>query len=69
MIQNILLSDDIQQQNDQLLLAIGPEGGWNEFELELLKQQNFQTVSAGSRILRTDVACIALLTLARELLK
>ena len=52
----------------QLLLAIGPEGGWNEFELELLEQHKFLPVSAGSRILRTDVACIALLTLAHELI-
>lgn len=58
---------DIKGDNNQLLLAIGPEGGWNEFELELLKQHNFQSVSAGTRILRTDVACIALLTLTREL--
>ncbi len=58
---------DIKPHNEQALLAIGPEGGWNEFEQDLLKEHKFQPASAGSRILRTDVACIALLTLTREL--
>ncbi len=51
-----------------VLLAVGPEGGWNEFELSLMQQHDFQCVSAGARVLRTDVACIALLALVRELL-
>lgn len=45
------------------LLAIGPEGGWNAFELSLLKQHRFEPISMGPRILRTDTACVALLAL------
>lgn len=45
------------------LLAIGPEGGWNAFELTLLKRHRFEPISMGPRILRTDTACIALLAL------
>lgn len=47
----------------RVLLAIGPEGGWNEFELGLLEARRFQRVGMGRRILRSDTACVALLTL------
>ena len=58
--------NEIERRNSRdIMLAIGPEGGWNDFELELLQQHNFQLVSAGERILRTDVACVSLITLAR----
>ncbi|MQA30490.1 MAG: RsmE family RNA methyltransferase [Luteitalea sp.] len=44
-----------------VLLAIGPEGGWNAFERDLLAAHHFEVISIGPRILRTDTACIALL--------
>lgn len=37
-------------------LAIGPEGGWVPFELELLAAQGFAGVSLGPRVLRVEVA-------------
>ncbi len=43
------------------LLAVGPEGGWSAFELDLLARHGFQRFSLGERILRTDTACIALI--------
>lgn len=39
-----------------LIVAIGPEGGWVPFELELLEQQGFVAASLGPRILRVEVA-------------
>jgi 16S rRNA (uracil1498-N3)-methyltransferase len=51
-----------------VLLAIGPEGGWNAFELELLGRHGFTTIGLGSRTLRTDTACVALLALLHEAL-
>ena len=48
---------------ERILLAVGPEGGWNSFELKLLGSHGFQPVGMGSRTLRTDTACIALLSL------
>jgi 16S rRNA (uracil1498-N3)-methyltransferase len=45
----------------RVLLAVGPEGGWNDFELSLLESHGFQCVSMGARTLRTDTACVALL--------
>jgi RsmE family RNA methyltransferase len=47
----------------RILLAVGPEGGWNRFELELLEAHTFRRVSMGARTLRTDTACIALLAI------
>jgi RsmE family RNA methyltransferase len=54
--------------NQRVLLAIGPEGGWNAYELALLKEHGFRGVSLGPRTLRVDTACIALLTLAHAAL-
>ena len=53
----------------RVLLAIGPEGGWNDFELDLLSRHRFEVVGLGPRILRTDTACIALLGLLHEALR
>ena len=53
---------------DRLLLAIGPEGGWNAFELGLLARRRFEPVSMGPRTLRTDTAVVALLALAHNAL-
>jgi RsmE family RNA methyltransferase len=50
----------------RVLLAIGPEGGWNEFEITLLEAHGFQPIGMGPRTLRTDTACIALLALVHE---
>jgi RsmE family RNA methyltransferase len=46
---------------DQTLVAIGPEGGWIDFEIDLLRQQGFRTFSLGPRILRVDTAVPAIL--------
>ena len=58
-----------ESQRPRVLLAIGPEGGWNDFELDLLARHAFVVVSLGPRVLRTDTACIALLTLLHEALR
>ena len=46
--------------DQRVLIAIGPEGGWNAFELALLQDHGFRPVSVGSRTLRVDTACTAL---------
>jgi 16S rRNA (uracil1498-N3)-methyltransferase len=55
--------------DERLLLAIGPEGGWNAFELDLLAAHGFQSVGMGPRTLRTDTACVALLALAHSAIR
>jgi len=52
----------------RVLLAVGPEGGWNDFERQLLQARGFRSVSMGSRTLRSDTACVALLTLVQSAL-
>jgi len=59
----------VPPQIHQALLAIGPEGGWTDFELKLLRKHGFNTISMGSRTLRTDTACIALLALVQDQLR
>jgi 16S rRNA (uracil1498-N3)-methyltransferase len=53
-------------QKGRVLLAIGPEGGWNAFELALLGAHGFRRVGMGPRTLRTDTACLALLALVHD---
>lgn len=53
----------------RVLLAIGPEGGWNQFELDLLHSHGFRSVGLGPRTLRSDTAAIALLALTHEAIR
>ena len=43
----------------EILLAIGPEGGWTDDELYLFQQSGWIPVSLGSTILRAETAAIA----------
>jgi 16S rRNA (uracil1498-N3)-methyltransferase len=58
-----------ERRDERILLAIGPEGGWNDFERSLLETHHFQSVGMGTRTLRTDTACVALLALMHAALK
>ena len=44
-----------------LTLAVGPEGGFNDFENELLERAGLTPVTLGRRVLRTEFAVAALL--------
>ncbi|MEW6594922.1 MAG: 16S rRNA (uracil(1498)-N(3))-methyltransferase [Thermodesulfobacteriota bacterium] len=46
---------------EQTILAIGPEGGWVDFELDRFTACGFQGFTLGPRILRVDSAVPALL--------
>ncbi|AKF08764.1 16S rRNA (uracil(1498)-N(3))-methyltransferase [Sandaracinus amylolyticus] len=52
----------------RVVIAIGPEGGWNDFERALLVSRGFEPVAMGARTLRTDTACVALLALVHDAL-
>lgn len=51
----------------ELSLAIGPEGGWTESELDLFAQRGWASASLGPTILRAETAAIAALAIARAL--
>ena len=58
---------DLPAHGGRLLLAVGPEGGWDEpAELDLFRERGFEQVTLGPRTLRTDVAVISLLAVANE---
>jgi RsmE family RNA methyltransferase len=58
-----IVHESVEQR---VLLAVGPEGGWTDFELQLLETHGFQPFGMGSRTLRTDTACISLLALVHD---
>ncbi|CAE8612255.1 unnamed protein product, partial [Polarella glacialis] len=51
-----------------ILLAVGPEGGWVDYELELFRRHGFIQVTLGPRILTTEVALVSLASLAADAL-
>jgi RsmE family RNA methyltransferase len=57
-----------ESARERVLLAVGPEGGWNESETSLLQAHGFRAAGMGPRTLRTDTACIALLAIVHEAL-
>jgi len=57
-----------ERRGERVALAVGPEGGWNDFERRLLEDHGFQPVGMGPRTLRTDTACISLLALVNDAL-
>ena len=50
-------------------LAVGPEGGWTPYELDMFTSHGFEVFGMGPRILRTDTACIGLCRLLAEMLR
>ena len=47
-------------QNLKIAIVIGPEGGFEEKEIEILKQNNCKIITLGKRILRTETVSIAM---------
>lgn len=45
----------------RVIIAIGPEGGWVDFEIARFQHLGFQSFSLGNRILRVDTAVPAIL--------
>jgi 16S rRNA (uracil1498-N3)-methyltransferase len=46
-----------------ILVVIGPEGGFSQKEIESAKRAGFTSVSLGPRILRTETAGLAILSM------
>ncbi|TAE61666.1 MAG: 16S rRNA (uracil(1498)-N(3))-methyltransferase [Nostocales cyanobacterium] len=57
------LTKVINNSLPEMIIAIGPEGGWTDTELEIAIESGFQPVSLGRRILRAVTAPIVALSL------
>ncbi|PHR23196.1 MAG: 16S rRNA (uracil(1498)-N(3))-methyltransferase [Desulfotalea sp.] len=65
------LGEVITPKKGRVLLAIGPEGGWVDYEVEKFQDQQFSCCTIGDRILKVDTAVIALhsqITALRDIL-
>jgi len=51
------------ETTNALGVLIGPEGGWSEQELKLLRDKNIPIISLGTQILRAETAAIAVTSL------
>lgn len=50
-----------QKQKNKKILAVGPEGGWSEYECQCFLDRGFRMFTMGPRILHVDTAVVALL--------
>ena len=50
------------QPGDSVAIFIGPEGGFEEEEVKLASERGFAPITLGKRILRTETAGMALLS-------
>ena len=57
-----ILNDIYNKLSNRILLAIGPEGGWVPFEIELMKDLGFMEFRLGSWVLRVETALAAVLS-------
>lgn len=57
------LKNFIASSADNIIIAIGPEGGWSKKEVNIAIDQGFKPVSLGSRILRAVTAPVFAMSL------
>lgn len=65
------LVEVMTSQPSKILLAVGPEGGWVKYELDMLERKGFVPFTVGRRILKVDTAVVALhsqITLTQDFL-
>jgi len=55
----IVLRDALPENSEDILLAVGPEGGWAAGEIEQFRAAGWASASLGHTILRAETAAIA----------
>lgn len=55
-----VLKDFEPKNNLKIAIVIGPEGGFEEKEIEILKKNNCKVITLGERILRTETVGVAM---------
>lgn len=63
------LSESMSGSADRILLAIGPEGGWVDYEVDRFGDAGFVPCSLGERILKVDTAVVALHSRVSQILE
>lgn len=66
-----LLTDVLRghSRNEEIMLAIGPEGGWTASEANLFQQSGWISVSLGETVLRAETAAIAATAIVASVLR
>lgn len=60
------ITNIVSRGSPATVLAIGPEGGWTESELQTLATASFSVASLGPRVLRSETATVVALGLVHE---
>ncbi len=68
-VKNSLHSLPLKQEKSGLCLVFGPEGGFPQKEVEAAKNNDFQILSLGNRILKAETANIAAVSIVQYLLE
>jgi 16S rRNA (uracil1498-N3)-methyltransferase len=63
------LGDVLQSWSSEMVLAIGPEGGWADGELAWFHEEGWIAASLGSTILRAETAAVVATALALDALR
>jgi 16S rRNA (uracil1498-N3)-methyltransferase len=64
-----LLRDALQGRSGEAVLAVGPEGGWTDDELQWFRESGWVAASLGDTILRAETAAIVAAALALDALR
>jgi len=64
-----LLRDALQASSTGTVLAVGPEGGWTDDELQWFRESGWVAASLGDTILRAETAAIVATALALDALR
>lgn len=57
-----------KEEAKRVVIAIGPEGGWSQEEVERARENGWKLVSLGDRILKVDTACVAIAAILHYML-
>ncbi|MBZ5655678.1 MAG: 16S rRNA (uracil(1498)-N(3))-methyltransferase [Acidobacteriia bacterium] len=63
------LREVLTHRSTEAVLAIGPEGGWTDDELQWFRESGWVAASLGDRILRAETAAIVAVALALDVLR
>ncbi|MGB7584227.1 MAG: RsmE family RNA methyltransferase, partial [Terriglobales bacterium] len=56
---DVMLKDALQSSAPDIVLALGPEGGWSDSESDQFREFGWSSASLGTTILRAETAAIA----------